>query len=309
MNLLLLLIALARATPGTSPEAPVEMPEPELPAPAPELPAPAPEVPAPEAPAPTDAPAEVPVPAEVPATSAEAQDPQEALDAARQSYFEGEHDKALHLFLALRDRLDAAGETTDEVYVETMLYLGEVQYLLDDRAGAWDTFEALLGHRPDVSMSPFNHPREVVHWFELVKQRVQQRPPPPPEPVPPPPPLPAWAFAPFGAPQFVLGQNGRGVSFAVLQASLGGASIGTWIYLSRVNGPNHPTKWTDAETRRRVNVIRYAVQWPATLGFYGLWAASLLDARHTWRIQHPPPVSVGFSMGPQGPGLRVSARF
>src|SRR5690606_34006372 len=84
---------------------------------------------------------------------------------------------------------------------------------------------------------------------------------------------------------FVLGQPRRGATYAVLQAAFGAVSIGTFVHLSLINKADNPAGWTQDQLERQVGIRRWAIQWPATLVFYGLWAASHLDARKTWAVR------------------------
>jgi tetratricopeptide (TPR) repeat protein len=225
---------------------------------------------------------------------------------AKRLYFEGEHERALEVFQGLLERLDDGEEVPEGLFTEALLYMGEVQYQLGDRAAAWRTFERLLQNDPEQVMSPYHHPREVVHWFELVKQRVNQANSEPPPPLKP---LPAWGYAPFGVPQLAQGRTARGVVFASLQVGLGTASIASFFYLNAVNNQDHPSGWSDDDVVGRVNRVRYAIQWPTSIGFYVLWLASHLDARRTWFRDQRAEITVGLALDRRLTTLAISARF
>jgi len=253
----------------------------------------------------------IPAPSPPPATEEEALPPfGEEVERAKRMYFEGHHERSLEVFQQLRARIDAGEEVPEDQVAEALLYMGEVQYQLGDRAGAWRTFEQLLHRDPDQAMSPYNHPREVVHWFELVKQRVSQTRIQDPLPPPPPPdPLPAWGYLPFGVPQLVEGRTARGVLYTSLQLGLGAASIATFLYLDGVNDENHPSNWSDDEVVVRVNRIRYAIQWPASIGFYLVWLTSHLDARRVWFRDQRAEITVGLGLDRNLATVGISARF
>lgn len=281
MKVLLLLLALAHAAPddgsetGTDPEAPPPQP-----------------------------------PAAVPVQEAVLQPYGAALAAAKRQYFEGEHEAALEMLQALRARVHGGETVLRDEYIETFVYLGELQFQLGDRPASWATFEGLLQGVPDASMSPLEHPIDVVRWFELVRDKVEQDRVPVPVPaIEPPPPMPIWGYAPFGIPQIAMGRTGRGAAFATLQTGFAAVSIWSYVRLSRINGTNHPPQWPDDEVQQRVNIERWAIQWPATVGFYATWVISVFDARRTWRLDHTPPLSVGVEPRPAGAVLVVRGRL
>jgi len=230
---------------------------------------------------------------------------------AKRMYFEGQHERSLEVFQHLRDRLDAGEEVPESQISEALQYMGEVQYQLGDRAAAWRTFEHLLKRDPEQVMSPYNHPREVVHWFELVKQRVSQATAIEDLPVLSPPlrPLPAWGYAPFGVPQLAEGRTARGVRYASLQIGLGAASIASFLYLGAVNDENHPADWSDDEVVGRVNRVRYGIQWPTSIGFYVVWLTSHLDARRAWFRDQQAEITVGLAVDRSLATVGISARF
>ena len=87
------------------------------------------------------------------------------------------------------------------------------------------------------------------------------------------------------------------------------ASIALWAHLRLVNVPadGHPLGWTADETRTRVQQRRYFGQWPATIGFYGVWTLSAIDAA---RYERAKALRVG--VGPvsgQTAGVTLSGRL
>lgn len=230
-----------------------------------------------------------------------------ALQEARQLYFQGEHQQALAAFQRILERLQGGEVAAPEVEAQVAMYLGEVQYQLGDRTAAWRTFEWLLRRQPDLEMSPLRHPREVIGWFDLVRQRVRQELDRPPDPVPPPPPLPVWGYLPLGIPQLAQGQTSRGMVYGGLQLGLAGLSIGTWFRLARINGPNHPPGLDDDEVAALVQRERFLIQWPATVGAYAFYAVSVLDGRRTWFRRHE--LEVALLPAPDRPGILLVGRF
>lgn len=276
MKVLLLLLALARAAPDDAPETPT---------------------------APPEAPVEIPPEAAV-ATFAE------DLDAAKRLYFEGGHEEALARLRTLRIRLESGEVVPVDQYVDTFVYQGELEFQLGDRTASWATFEALLQVVPSAGISPLEHPIDVVRWFELVREKVEQDRAALPDPpvIRPPPPPPVWAYAPIGIPQFLMDRPSRGAAYLTLQTGFAAVSVWSYVRLSRINGTNHPPQWEEDEVARRVNVERWAIQWPATFGFYATWAVSVVDARRAWRLDHT-PISVGVEPRPGGAVLVMRGRL
>jgi tetratricopeptide (TPR) repeat protein len=203
----------------------------------------------------------------------------QALVAAKTLYFQGD-DRARVAFEQLRLRL-AAGETPPvQLQAEALIYLGELYYQVGRTADAKSAFNDVLALDPDFPISPYEHPMEVVGMFEMLRRGIT-RPPPPPE-VAPRKRLPAWGYLPFGAAQFRQGRRGQGIFYACLQGALAATSVGTFAHLHRINGGDFPSSWSEQEVGRRVQLQRYAIQWPATIGFYAAWGASVYEGSRTW---------------------------
>ena len=114
----------------------------------------------------------------------------------------------------------------------------------------------------------------------------------------------------MGLPQFIDGHPVRATLYGGLQLGLGAVSIGTLVRLSALNTDEtpHPDGLTEEEMRKRTTLQRFAIQWPATFGFYGVWATSWADARGTWRRQQE--LRVGWSPTVDTPAqLTVRGRF
>jgi hypothetical protein len=247
----------------------------------------------PVAPAADGSSAESPLPGPVASAS-------DRLERAKSSYFAGNHDDALVALRDLAAELEPAGE--DDVRAEVLAWLGEIQFVVGDRAASWETYEALVRRWPDYTLSAFHHPAEVVEWFDLVRRQVR----PAVAPVAlAPPPLPAWGYAPLGIPQLRAGRAGRGVAFATVQIASAGASVGLYAWLAKVNGPNHPPSWPQDDVSRRVNQLRWGAQFPATAVFWATYALSVWDARAAWRREHAGEVTLSVRPG----GLSIAATF
>jgi hypothetical protein len=148
---------------------------------------------------------------------------------------------------------------------------------------------------------------EVVGLYETVRRAVQQEraqliePAPDPVPIVERRPLPAWAFLPFGTPQFAQKQWGRGAMHATLQAAALTASIGLHVHLKSKND--------FSLERGPYQQQRYLLQWPTTFAFYGLWIGSAVDASISFR-KHQSAPRIQPSQTPEGgAALRIQGTW
>lgn len=237
----------------------------------------------------------------------------EVLASAKRRYFSGKHLDALDLLQSLEIRLLQGEAPGADLRAETLVFLGEVLYVLDRREEALRTFRTLLRADIEFPISPYHHPIEVVRAFETVREevRVEEEEANAPEPPPPyePPPLPLQGYLPLGIPQFSEGRVGRGLVFGSLQVGFGIASLAVY---SRIDANNvapdmHPQGWTENQVLNQVQNQRYMVQWPLSIAFYGSWLWSHADARRTWKAAHAAPVALAPNR--QVRGLALEGRF
>lgn len=235
------------------------------------------------------------------------------LGEAKQLYFQGESDKARDLLQGLQLRLYAGENVPWPLIVEALTYLGEIYYAQSNQEQAKIVFRYLLERDPETPISPFHHTIEVVNLFELVRTQVKAEQSGPPKPVP----APVTTYLPLGIPQFAQGRTGSGLVYGGLQAGLGLTSVLAYVSIDRFNqDPNQDPKkgvprpdLVDADARGRVtDRLRYQAQWPATIGFYTMWAVSTIDAAR-WHQRHlGRQREVTILPGP-GAGLAVHGRF
>ena len=238
------------------------------------------------------------------------------LQVAKQRYFAGELPYARELLLGLKERL-ALGEAPPlEIAVEAMTYLGEVQYKLGDREGAEAAFRFIFERNPDAPISPYHHPIEVVALFDVVRaevkasqqaalqEQLRQTPPDIGR-------APLWTYAPFGIAQIRQRRPGAAITFGGLQIGFGVASVLMFQEVERINQPppdrNNDEQY-DAITRRGLQQ-KYLVQWPVTLGFYAVWAASIADAQRRWRADQQETIIEVGPVGERSPGVLLHRRF
>ena len=168
----------------------------------------------------------------------------------------------------------------------------------------------VLETQVDYQLSPFSHPTEIAYEFNVVRKQVLAERAAMPEAVSPP--VPAWAVLPLGIPQFASGRPARGTLLGLGQVGLGITSVAMMVHLRDINTSQnpHPNGWTTAEMQARVTAQRYAVQWPATIGTYGLWAASFLEARAEWKLAHEAEIRIGWTPLPGAPStIGIAGHF
>ena len=238
----------------------------------------------------------------------------DVLQVAKQRYFAGEVEAARDLLDGLRQRLEAGEQASPELARQSMTYLGEVLFKLDDREAAKEAFRFILRRNVDAPISPYHHPIDVVNIFELVRaevrleQQTKVELPVPAEPPPRPGPPPLWTLAPLGLPQFAQGRPASGFLFGGLQLGFGAASLALREDLGNTNVAPEDDNEFDA-VRERGLVRKFGLQWPATFAFYGTWLVSAVDASRTWRRRKlEASVSVG-PVGRRGSGVWLRARF
>jgi hypothetical protein len=267
-----------------------------------------------EAPAPAPAPASEPQPTDPAASQAT---PAELLAAAREAYLLGDHDGASSTLRALVRDHDAGLPVGREVWAESLVFLGEIQYVDGDRIAAESTFRLLLEREPTWRISPYDHPMDVVGVFEVVRAAVRSEAERTATVTPEPPPrLPWWTFAPFGAPQLGRDRVAPGAALAVAQVGLAGASIGSWVWIDRLRQPRADGESAEAGQARleRAALVRDAFNIPVSAAFYAVWAGSVLEAAR-WHRRHAPDAPatgearVQLEVGPDGVRVGVAGRW
>ncbi len=256
---------------------------------------------------------ESPLPQEQPSESETGDLYGEVLANAKRRYFSGNHLDALDLLQSLEIRLLQGEFPGADLKSETLVFLGEVLFVLDRKEEALRSFTTLLQTDPEFPISPYHHPIEVVRAFESTRAEVQHQRA---EALAPSsdtpyvaPPLPLRGYMPLGIPQFAEGRVGAGLWFGSLQMGLGIASLAMYAQLDANNvGPDvHPQGWTEEEVMNKVQNQRYMIQWPLGIAFYGTWLWSHSDARRSWKATHRGPVAL--VPNPTTHGLALQGRF
>jgi hypothetical protein len=232
-----------------------------------------------------------------------------SLEAAKALYFAGDLEKSVLAFRALQLQIAQSPEAMPwEEAVDALTYLGEILVKTGDDDGARRAFRAILERDVETRISPYHHPVEVVFVFNRVKEQVEaERLAEISEPVPVPR-APVSTYLPLGIPQLARGRLGAGLAFGGGQLVVGGAALGVYSHLWRLNGPdpNNPDVELPEQIEDRIRLRRYAVQWPTTFAFYGLWAGSVIEARGHWKRTHASPTVLVIPGAGGAPGLTIA---
>ena len=234
--------------------------------------------------------------------------PRAELESAKSVYFAGGHQQALGSLQRLVAVLRTDETVHADILVEALIYQGEIQYVVGDRAASWATFSYVLDLDPEYQISAFLHPAEVVDWFDLVAREVRTERPPAdvaPDPLERPP---LWTVAPFGIPQLAQGRTGLGVAFATAQVVTGGASIGLHLALRDWKREIADMDLEAGDPRiRRASAVKWGAQVPLTASFYVLWISSAVLGRSAFRSEHAsgPEVSLWVQPERSTVGLRL----
>lgn len=248
--------------------------------------------------------------ADTPAEQASVEEsPEERLEEAIRTYLSGELAEARNQLVVLVHD----DEISDPALLEeARVWLGEVHYLLGDTAAAEAVFRTAIYQNPDLSLDTFNHPPQVVAFFDSVKAEIGRLPVPIEVPDPPVvvtnPTFIHWALP--GGLQFYNEQPGWGAA-ALTGVSLSAIStLGINLYLRgfddlpeqfgvQLTGhANHE----EPESIQRLQRIR-AAQWSvAGLGLVG-WTASVAVGT----AQRPRTETLSLAVGPST--VAVSFRF
>lgn len=220
-----------------------------------------------------------------------AQDPpppaEARLDNAIEAYMAGDHAQARDL---LTDILVDETVMDEDLLQRARVLLGEVLYVEGRTEAAWDTFRAILDEQPDYELDPYEHPPDVIRFFETVRGATAVRTRPP-DPNPDSEGMdgetrrsfPLLTLAPFGLYQITHEQPVKGTLLALGQAAAGAGSVLLYVQLNR----DHVAT-TDEEYQSLV--LRRNAQWALFGGFYGLWLVGASDGIGHWRAR--PSVSV-----------------
>ena len=188
-------------------------------------------------------------------------------------YQKKDYSSAMEVFLSLRYAQSAPAEYRQEA----RLYIGEILYIQGDRQGAQDLFRELFEEDPKYKCDRFIHPLDVCDYFDFYKKTFLT-PPPQPPPLKTKAQAPWYTYAPFGLYHLREGPKWRG--YLYLSGQLLTGIVSTTLFTSLTI--DHSYMANDLDKRDQLQ--SYLLwQRATTVGFYGLWALSVADARIMWR--------------------------
>jgi hypothetical protein len=220
---------------------------------------------------------------------------------AAQQIAEGNPDGAQQALEEVKRRVDAGEHLPPDLLDEAIVQLAEIHYAAGDTSGTATIFAWLFAHHPEATINEYHHDASLVGEFFKAKEEARQK------PKPKRPRLPWWGYAPFGAPQIGQGEVAFGAGFAVAQGLLASASLVTFFEAVRFQGPwwavRPLPRNADPEESARHDWLLWGVNFPSTIGFYGLWLTSVAVGGRTWAEDHPITVTVTLSRDEIGFGI------
>jgi len=188
---------------------------------------------------------------------------------ARLAEARGHDDLALDYLAALEARL-LAGEGMDAPdAVSALALLGSLRLVAGDEVGSEAAFRLMAGRFPGEPPCPPCPPCPplATHYAPALQ------------------PISGWDYVPMGAPQFAQQRAGAGLAWGGAQLVVGVASVALFAHLgSRRAAIEDGVGWSGRSERRDAmdswERTQLTVQVPVTFAFYGLWAGSVVEARH-----------------------------
>ncbi|MCB9680899.1 MAG: hypothetical protein H6733_05445 [Alphaproteobacteria bacterium] len=240
--------------------------------------------------------------------------PAAALARAREAYALGDFDAAHDGFLALVQRARNVGDVPAEVESEAWIYLGEMQYLDGNQAGAEARFRMVLQRDPTYTVSPVAHPLEVIGFFDVVRTAVTTEREAAREGIKP---YPWWGYTPLGVPQFKQRRPVRGTLYAFFQVGFAATSVASWFIVDAAvkridtdQSAGDPVGVANSQlARRRATDLRNGLSYSFATAFYVTWAASIADGGLSWRKDQVVLTGVGVAPSRDGVMVSVSGRF
>jgi hypothetical protein len=193
---------------------------------------------------------------------------------AIRAYRAGEHESARATLTALLNDPRVADR---DLRIAARVYLGEILLADGSRQAAWDAFRAILVDEPDHHLDPYEHPPDVVDFFETVRAATIAMGPDAPPPDPPEiKPLPAGAYLGFGLHQLRQGRILAGSLLAASEAGLLAGTFATGIPLYLDHETYDPDEAQDFKRARALN-------WSLGGAFALVWALGVSEASLQWK--------------------------
>jgi hypothetical protein len=225
------------------------------------------------------------------------------VDAAIQLYIQGSPSTARDALMLILSEPELAEHR--EILAEARVWLGEVQFVLGEHAAAQATFEAALREDPTLRLDPFEHPPEVVTFFDAVRA-AQPKPGETPRSPSPSGPSMLVTVAPGGL-QLYNGQTRLGAAVIGSVAGMGITCLTMRLWL--VSNDDKPGTWGvqvegDEALGQRLRAVKTAEN---TIGMaaLGVWGVAILQGTVRAEAAEATPAPVSLLVGPQSVGLVV----
>ncbi|MBK7756577.1 MAG: hypothetical protein IPI35_09230 [Deltaproteobacteria bacterium] len=225
------------------------------------------------------------------------------VDAAIQLYIQGSPGAARDALMLLLSEPELAEHR--EILAEARVWLGEVQFVLGEHAAAQATFEAALRDDPALRLDPFEHPPEVVTFFDAVRA-AQPRPEETPRSSSPAGPSMLVTVAPGGL-QLYNGQTRLGAAVIGSVAGMGITCLTMRLWL--VSNDDKPGTWGvqvegDEALGQRLRAVKTAEN---TIGMaaLGVWGVAILQGTVRAEAAEAAPTPVSLLVSPSSVGLVV----
>lgn len=227
------------------------------------------------------------------------------VDAAIQLYIQGSPGAARDALMLILSEPELAEHRV--VLAEARVWLGEVQFVLGEHAAAQATFDAALRDDPALRLDPFEHPPEVVTFFDAVRaaQPAPGTPPRSPQPAAVGPSL-LVTVAPGGL-QLYNGQTRLGGAVIGSVAGMGITALTMRLWI--VSHDDKPGTWGvqvegDEELGERLRVVKTAEN---TIGMaaLGVWGVAILQGTVRVEAAEANPAPVSLLVSPTSVGVAV----
>ena len=226
------------------------------------------------------------------------------VDAAIQLYIQGSPGAARDALMLILSEPELTEH--QEVLADARVWLGEVQFVLGERAAAQATFEAALREDPTLRLDPFEHPPEVVTFFDAVRDAQPQPGDTPRSPLPVAGPSMLVTVAPGGL-QLYNGQTRLGVAVIGSVAGMGITCLTMRLWL--ISNDDRPGVWGvqvdgDEALGQRLRAVKTAEN---TIGMaaLGVWGVAILQGTVRVEGAEAAQAPVSLLVSPTSVGLAV----
>ncbi len=229
-------------------------------------------------------------------------DPSRRLEDAIRCFLEGSHEEARSRITKL---LNDESVVDPELRKRARVFLGEVLFVEGKTDAAWDAFSAILAEDPHYRLDPYEHPPDVVDFYETVRATTIAMAPSDAtthdqaDDLAGRPPAFFTTLLPFGYYHFRTDRPALGSMILTGQVAAATWSLSEYIYLRQ-----HREIYSNEHDARESWQTRFWAQQVATGVFYGIWAASMASAWTNWTRQDG-TLGIAPMVAPNGTGIGI----